>query len=169
MNWLERWRQRQDLLSHGVDADLIRDNQKRYRVAFGLLGFGFLLSVLLSKVEGSPCGDCAIDCGRHCRCLLFDRIRTCCMGKAGGSLLEQTRPRGTPKNIQVMVPKLPISGLIGPSTQNPRHWRDRVVSCSFVIMCDVESDEAYMASCLGISFCRAAPNASPTINQFAAR
>jgi hypothetical protein len=51
MNWLERWRQRQDLLSHGVDADLIRDNQKRYRLAFGLLGFGFLLGVLLSKVR----------------------------------------------------------------------------------------------------------------------
>ena len=51
MNWLERWRQRQDLLSHGVDADLIRDNRKRYKLAFGLLGFAFLLGVLVANVH----------------------------------------------------------------------------------------------------------------------
>jgi hypothetical protein len=51
MNWLERWRQRQNQLAQGVDANLVRENQKRYRFAFGLLAFGFALGLLVSKIH----------------------------------------------------------------------------------------------------------------------
>jgi hypothetical protein len=50
-SWLERWRQRQCELAQGSDADLVRDNRNRYRLAFGLMGFGFLLSLLDTKVK----------------------------------------------------------------------------------------------------------------------
>ena len=51
MNWLGRWLERQHDLAVGVDADLVRDNHKRYRLACGLLGFGFVLGLLVSKVH----------------------------------------------------------------------------------------------------------------------
>jgi hypothetical protein len=47
----ERWRQRQRDLDRGVDADLVHDNRNRYRLAFGLIGFGFLLGLLNAKVH----------------------------------------------------------------------------------------------------------------------
>jgi len=50
-SWLERWRHRQRDLAQGADADLVRDNRNRYRLAFGLMGFGFLLSLLDTKVK----------------------------------------------------------------------------------------------------------------------
>jgi hypothetical protein len=50
-SWLERWRQRRRDLSQGVDADLVRDNRKRYRLAFGLIGFGFLLGLPDAKIQ----------------------------------------------------------------------------------------------------------------------
>jgi hypothetical protein len=51
MNWFDRWQVRQYQLASGVDADLVRDNQKRYRLAFGLLGIGFALGWLATKVH----------------------------------------------------------------------------------------------------------------------
>jgi len=50
-SWFERWRQRQRDLTQGVDADLIRDNRNRYRLAFGLIGFGFLLGLLDARIR----------------------------------------------------------------------------------------------------------------------
>ena len=50
-SWFERWRQRQRDLAQGVDADLQRDKNNRYRFAFGLIGFGFLLSLLDANVK----------------------------------------------------------------------------------------------------------------------
>jgi hypothetical protein len=50
-SWFKRWRQRERDLIRGVDADLVSDNRKRYRLAFGLLGLGFLLSLLDAKVQ----------------------------------------------------------------------------------------------------------------------
>jgi len=44
-------KQRQYQLAQGVDADLVRYNQKRYKLAFGLLGCAFLLGYLVSKVH----------------------------------------------------------------------------------------------------------------------
>jgi hypothetical protein len=49
--WLQRWSQRQHDLARGVDGDLIRDNSKRYKVAFGLIVSGLLLAVLGNKVQ----------------------------------------------------------------------------------------------------------------------
>jgi hypothetical protein len=49
--WFQRWSQRKHDLTRGVDADLVRDNGKRYKIAFGLLGLGLLLAVLGSKVH----------------------------------------------------------------------------------------------------------------------
>lgn len=49
--WLQRWRQRQHDLARGVDADLVRDNGKRYKVAFGLIGLGLLLAVPGSTIH----------------------------------------------------------------------------------------------------------------------
>jgi hypothetical protein len=51
LGWFGRWRQRQRDLSQGVDADLVRDNSNRYRLAFGLIGFGFLLSLLDARIK----------------------------------------------------------------------------------------------------------------------
>ena len=51
MGWFERWSRRQDELAQGADPDLVRDNRKRYRLAFWLLGFAILLSLLVSKVD----------------------------------------------------------------------------------------------------------------------
>src|SRR5262249_17761777 len=51
MNWFERWRQREFELARGVDADLVADNQKRYRLAFVLLAFGFALGLMVSKIH----------------------------------------------------------------------------------------------------------------------
>ena len=48
--WLQRWSQRQRDLTRGVDADLVRDNRKRYKIALGLIGLGLLLAMLGSKV-----------------------------------------------------------------------------------------------------------------------
>jgi hypothetical protein len=42
-SWFERRRRRRRNLAHGADADLVRDNRRRYRLAFGLLGLGTLL------------------------------------------------------------------------------------------------------------------------------
>lgn len=50
-SWFDRWRQRQSDLAQGVDADLVRDNSNRYRLAFGLIGFGFLLGLLDAKIQ----------------------------------------------------------------------------------------------------------------------
>ena len=51
MGWFERWNRRQDELAQGFDADLVRDNRKRYSLAFSLVGFAILLSLLISKVD----------------------------------------------------------------------------------------------------------------------
>jgi len=49
MSWGERWRERQYQLAQGVDANLVRGNHQRFRLAFGLLVFAFLLGILASK------------------------------------------------------------------------------------------------------------------------
>jgi hypothetical protein len=51
MGWFERYHRRQDELARGADADLVRDNRKRYILAFSLLGLAILLSLLVSKVH----------------------------------------------------------------------------------------------------------------------
>jgi hypothetical protein len=50
-NWFRRWRQRQRDLARGVDADLVRQNRNRFKLAFGLWGVGFLLSLLRNKAS----------------------------------------------------------------------------------------------------------------------
>ena len=49
MSWWERWTERQYQLAQGVDADLVRANHHRFRWAFGLLVFAFLLGIVVSK------------------------------------------------------------------------------------------------------------------------
>jgi hypothetical protein len=51
MNWFERSRQREYEFARGVDADLVADNQKRYRFVFVLFAFGFALGLIVSKVR----------------------------------------------------------------------------------------------------------------------
>jgi hypothetical protein len=43
LGWLERWQQRDRELREGVDADLVRDNRRRWKHAFYLLGCGLFL------------------------------------------------------------------------------------------------------------------------------
>ena len=42
-SWLERWHKRQRELAQGADADLMRANRRRFRVALGLIGGGLAL------------------------------------------------------------------------------------------------------------------------------
>jgi hypothetical protein len=42
--WFERYQRRKRELAQGVDADLVRSNRRRYKLAFVLLGAGFLLA-----------------------------------------------------------------------------------------------------------------------------
>jgi|ERR1700689_4187121 hypothetical protein len=50
-SWLGRWSKRKSDLAQGADADLVRDNRNRYKFAFGLIGLGFLLELLGSKIQ----------------------------------------------------------------------------------------------------------------------
>lgn len=45
-NWLERWMQRQNELAGGVDADLVRDNRKKWKIGLWLLASSGLLVVV---------------------------------------------------------------------------------------------------------------------------
>jgi hypothetical protein len=49
--WLQRRSQRQDDLTHGVDADLVRDNRERFKIDIGLIVLGFLLALLGGKLH----------------------------------------------------------------------------------------------------------------------
>jgi hypothetical protein len=50
-DWLERWRKRQREIAEGTDADLVQANRTRFRVAFSLVGVGFILMVLGGKLH----------------------------------------------------------------------------------------------------------------------
>jgi len=49
--WIERYRKRQDDLRAGVDADLLRANNKRFKAGIYLLGAGFGLYLLVKEVQ----------------------------------------------------------------------------------------------------------------------
>jgi membrane glycosyltransferase len=51
IGWIRRWNQRQRDLTQGVDADLVRANRKRYKLALGLLALALLLMLLCAKVQ----------------------------------------------------------------------------------------------------------------------
>jgi protein-S-isoprenylcysteine O-methyltransferase Ste14 len=51
IGWIQRWNQRQRDLTQGVDADLVRENRKRYKLAFGLQGLALFLILLCAKVH----------------------------------------------------------------------------------------------------------------------
>ena len=50
-SWIDRWQQRQCELAEGVDADLMRANRRRSRLAFGLFVFGFVLVLINAKLH----------------------------------------------------------------------------------------------------------------------
>jgi|ERR1700687_5127219 len=50
-NWFARHLQRQRDLAQGADVDLVRDNSDRYKLAFGLMGLGFLLGLVDAKIR----------------------------------------------------------------------------------------------------------------------
>jgi hypothetical protein len=52
-DWLERWRKRQREIAEGTDADLVQANRTRFRVAFSLVGVGFILMVLGGKLRST--------------------------------------------------------------------------------------------------------------------
>jgi|SRR5215831_3146544 len=49
MSRYRRWRQRQQDLARGVDADLVRTNNRRFGLAVGLVALGFLLFSLSDR------------------------------------------------------------------------------------------------------------------------
>jgi len=51
LDWFRRSAARRRDLARGVDADLVRDADKRFRLALYLLGPGFLLVLILSNVH----------------------------------------------------------------------------------------------------------------------
>jgi hypothetical protein len=44
MSWVERWRQRQYEIAQGADADLFRENWRRFQWSLGMLCSGVLLA-----------------------------------------------------------------------------------------------------------------------------
>jgi hypothetical protein len=48
--WLRRWSQRQRDHTWGIDADLVRDNRRRFKFAFGLMGLGLLFILFGGKL-----------------------------------------------------------------------------------------------------------------------
>lgn len=42
-DWLERQRKRQRDLQNGADADLVRENRRRWKIAYTLFGISFFL------------------------------------------------------------------------------------------------------------------------------
>jgi hypothetical protein len=79
MSWFERLSRRQDELAKGADADLVRDNRKRYVLALSLLGLALLLALVVSKVE----------LGKELRLVI--RIVSGVSGLAGGLLFTWAR------------------------------------------------------------------------------
>lgn len=51
LHWFERRRQRQRELRQGVDADLVRANRKRWKLAGALLACFFLLTIVQDKFK----------------------------------------------------------------------------------------------------------------------
>ena len=49
--WFERYQRRKRELAQGVDADLVRSNRARYKLAFVLFGFGFLLALMTTTLN----------------------------------------------------------------------------------------------------------------------
>ena len=49
--WLERRHQRQRELASGADADLFRDNRRRYRRSYALTGCGIMLGLVSAKIK----------------------------------------------------------------------------------------------------------------------
>jgi hypothetical protein len=50
-NWLKRFQERQRDLGRGVDADLVKDNRRRFRRDLSLLVFGCLLGFVGPKLH----------------------------------------------------------------------------------------------------------------------
>lgn len=50
-SWFERWHRRQRELADGADADLVKANRRRYRLAFALIGFAFLLAFFRGRLH----------------------------------------------------------------------------------------------------------------------
>jgi hypothetical protein len=50
VDWWERKQKKRRELAQGVDADLVRDNRRRWLCSSGLLGLGFLLLFVRHKV-----------------------------------------------------------------------------------------------------------------------
>lgn len=51
--WLRRWQERQRELQQGVDADLVRDNRRRWKLCWCLFGCAFLLIGIQSVIKFS--------------------------------------------------------------------------------------------------------------------
>jgi heme A synthase len=49
--WFARWQERRRELAEGADADLMKVNRQRSRVAFGLMGLALLLGLMSAKVR----------------------------------------------------------------------------------------------------------------------
>lgn len=51
MGWFSRWRERQTELTAGVDADLVEDNRKRWKLVYRLFACGLVLSGIQAAVK----------------------------------------------------------------------------------------------------------------------
>jgi hypothetical protein len=50
-SWTERWQRRRRELAEGADADLVRTNRRRFRLAFSLIGLALALTAIEAKVQ----------------------------------------------------------------------------------------------------------------------
>jgi hypothetical protein len=51
MGWLKRWQRRQEELAQGVDADLVRENRRKFRTVDWLSGLSILLMFIAWKMR----------------------------------------------------------------------------------------------------------------------
>jgi hypothetical protein len=93
--WLERWQRRQRDLQEGADADLVRDNRRRWKICWWLMGCSFILIGIQAVVKFSdPWHTIAVTVTMVC---LVGGVLFGHWARAEKSFLERPNPKEPPR------------------------------------------------------------------------
>jgi hypothetical protein len=98
MRWLERWQQRQYEIAQGADANLIRENVKRFRWSGGLFVAGGLLAWVAGRFQLAH----ALHVAAYCLAvlLLIASWVLFSWARAQDGLLRRPDPEGPPSILK---------------------------------------------------------------------